>query len=70
MGRAALRWSLDDLAEKAKVGRATIARFEAGAAARTETVALMRAALEAAGVVIIAVGEASASGGAGVRLAT
>ena len=70
MGRAALRWSLDDLAEKARVGRATIARFETGTAARAETVTLIRAALEAGGVVIIDGGEASASGGAGVRLTT
>ena len=70
MARAALRWSIDDLAEKAKVGRATIARFETGTAARSDTVALMRSALEAAGVVIIAESEASNDGGVGVRLAT
>jgi transcriptional regulator with XRE-family HTH domain len=70
MARAALRWSLDDLAKKAKVGRATIARFETGTAARSETLALIRAALEAGGVVMIAEGEASADGGAGVRLTT
>lgn len=69
MARAALHWSLDDLAAKAKVGRATIARFETGTVARGETVALIRAALEGAGVIIIAEGEASASGGVGVRLA-
>jgi transcriptional regulator with XRE-family HTH domain len=30
MARAALKWSLSDLAEKAGVGRATVARFELG----------------------------------------
>jgi len=68
MARAALRWSIDDLAERAKVGRATIARFETGTAARTDTVAALRRALEAAGVILIASDEVSPAGGAGVRL--
>lgn len=68
MARAALRWSIDELAERAKVGRATIARFETGTAARTDTVAALRRTLEAAGVVLIAEDQASPSGGVGVRL--
>lgn len=70
MARAALRWSIDDLAERAKVGRATIARFETGTAARTDTVAALRQTLEASGVMLISEDEASPTGGAGVRLAS
>ena len=69
MARAALRWSIDDLAAQAKVGRATIARFETGTAARADTVTALRRTLQDAGVVLIAEGEASNDGGAGVRLA-
>jgi transcriptional regulator with XRE-family HTH domain len=67
MARAALDWSLDDLAAAAKIGRATIARFENGTDARDETVAALRAAIECAGISIIASGEISKAGGAGVR---
>lgn len=68
MARAALRWSIDDLADRAKVGRATIARFETGTAARADTVASLRRTLEEAGVVLLAKDEASLTGGLGVRL--
>ena len=68
MARAALRWSIDDLADRSQVGRATIARFETGTAARADTVAALRRTLEAAGVMLIAEDEASPNGGAGVRL--
>lgn len=68
MARAALRWSIDDLADRAKVGRATIARFETGTAARADTVASLRRTLEEAGVVLLARDEASLTGGLGVRL--
>jgi transcriptional regulator with XRE-family HTH domain len=67
MARAALGWSLDDLAAAAKIGRATIARFETGTDARSETVSALKSAIEAAGVTIIAGGEVSKSGGPGVR---
>lgn len=68
MARAALRWSIDDLADRAKVGRATIARFETGTVARADTVASLRRTLEEAGVVLLAKDEASLTGGLGVRL--
>lgn len=68
MARAALRWSIDDLADRAKVGRATIARFETGTAARADTVASLRRTLEEAGVMLLAKDEASLTGGLGVRL--
>lgn len=68
MARAALRWSIDELAVRAEVGRATIARFETGTAARADTIAALKRTLEAAGVVFIADDEASPNGGPGVRL--
>lgn len=68
MARAALNWSIDDLAKAASVGRATIARFETGTAARPETVRALCGAIEQAGVTIIDTGERSVGGGHGVRL--
>lgn len=50
MGRAALEWSLDKLAEASGVGRRTIARYEAGETVAPETVAKLQAALIAGGV--------------------
>jgi len=49
MARAALQWSLTDLAKAAGVGRATVARFELGESAVPETVEKMRKALADAG---------------------
>jgi transcriptional regulator with XRE-family HTH domain len=61
-----LGWSRDDLAEKAKAGVATLADFEAGKRSPyPRTLADIRAAIEAAGVVFIA----ETGGGSGVRLA-
>lgn len=47
MARAALKWSIDDLAAASNVGRATIARFELGENVTAERIAAMRAAFEA-----------------------
>jgi transcriptional regulator with XRE-family HTH domain len=47
MARAALKWSLTDLAAEAGVGRATAARFELGEPVTAETVAALRGAFEA-----------------------
>jgi transcriptional regulator with XRE-family HTH domain len=64
--RAMLGWSRDDLAEKAKVGVATLADFEAGKRSPyPRTLADIRGTLEAAGVDFIA----ENGGGPGVRLA-
>jgi transcriptional regulator with XRE-family HTH domain len=65
MARAALNWSLNDLARVSKVHRNTIANFETGKYQATpDVLKAMRAALEAAGVNFIdANGE-----GPGVRL--
>lgn len=50
MGRAALKWTISDLATCASVGRATVARFELGEPVQGESVAKIRKAMEAAGV--------------------
>ena len=50
MGRAALGWSLDDLAGASGVSRRTAARYEAGENVQPEKVQAMRRAMEAAGV--------------------
>ncbi len=68
MGRAALNWSTQELAQKAGVGANTVNRFEAGQDARVSSVDKMRTAMEESGVVFIADGETSAAGGPGVRL--
>ena len=54
MGRAALGWSTQELAEKAGVGGNTVNRFEVGQDARMSSVEKMQEALEAAGVIFIA----------------
>ena len=65
MARAALGWSIQELADRAKVGEATIRRLERDRAELIPaTLAAIRAALESAGVEFIA----ENGGGAGVRL--
>ncbi len=65
MARAALNWSLADLAKASGVHRNTISNFETEKyAGEAEKVAAIRAALESAGVEFIA----ENGGGAGVRL--
>lgn len=72
--RCMLGWSQTELSERAKVSRKTIADFETlteGKARRgpyARTLTDIRTALEGAGIDFIAEGEASAVGGAGVRL--
>jgi transcriptional regulator with XRE-family HTH domain len=51
MARAAVRMGVRELAEAAKVAPSTITRLEAGETLGERTVAAIRAALEAAGVV-------------------
>jgi transcriptional regulator with XRE-family HTH domain len=54
MARAALDWSLDDLAKAARVHRNTISNFETGKyGGDPEKLAAMRRALEAAGVIFV-----------------
>ncbi|MGI4976804.1 MAG: hypothetical protein ACRYG6_07660 [Janthinobacterium lividum] len=66
-GRALVRWSADELAKQAKLGRITVSRAEAmdGKTALTEANSdAIRRALEAAGVEFIE----ENGGGPGVRL--
>ena len=49
MARVALNWTTSDLAQKAGVGRATVARFELGNSVATESAGKMQTALETAG---------------------
>jgi hypothetical protein len=49
MARAALQWSLHDLAERSGVARITCARFEGGSSVAVASVDAMRAALVDAG---------------------
>jgi transcriptional regulator with XRE-family HTH domain len=66
MARAALNWSLADLAERAGVHRNTVSNFETGRfGGSAEALDAIRAALEAAGVQFIP----ENGGGPGVRLA-
>jgi transcriptional regulator with XRE-family HTH domain len=65
MARAALEWSLKDLAERSQVNHVTINRFEKGQAeSNPSTLAALARALEAAGIEFIA----DNGGGAGVRM--
>ena len=53
MARAALRWSLKDLADKAGVNMNTISRYEAGYEILTGTMQKIENALKSEGVVFI-----------------
>lgn len=68
MARAALDWGVRELADEAGVNANTITRFESGKKANVSTRKLIRQAFEAAGLVFIAEGEESLSGGPGVRV--
>jgi transcriptional regulator with XRE-family HTH domain len=67
MARAALSWSVKDLAEAAQVSTNTVVRFERGEELKSRTLANLKAAFEAAGVVFLD-GTYSGSGGPGIRL--
>ncbi|HVV94828.1 MAG TPA: helix-turn-helix domain-containing protein [Hyphomicrobiales bacterium] len=67
MARAAISLSVRDLALAAQVSTNTITRLERGEALQPRTLAAIRAALEAAGVVFLADGE-NVEGGSGVRI--
>jgi transcriptional regulator with XRE-family HTH domain len=69
MGRAAVSMSLADLAKMSGVREMTISAFENGADSRRSTIEKLQSALEAAGAIFIAPGEASLHGGQGVRTA-
>jgi transcriptional regulator with XRE-family HTH domain len=50
MARAAIRWGVRELAEKAGVTANTVARIENGADAKQSTIDALQRALEAAGI--------------------
>jgi transcriptional regulator with XRE-family HTH domain len=65
MARTALRWSLKDLAGRARVSHVTINRFEQGVSASNQsTLTMLRQAFEAGGVEF----SPENGGGVGVRL--
>lgn len=64
MARAALAWSVRDLAAKAGVAANTVSRYENGTDAYGETLTKLRRALEIGGVIFIDEDEE----GPGVRL--
>lgn len=68
LGRTAVNWSQQQLADAARMRQTTVSDFERGSDARRSTIDKLRIALEAEGVVFIGAGEASLSGGPGVRL--
>lgn len=59
MARAALHWTLDDLAAASGVSRRTIARFEAGESVLPARVQKLRETLEEAGLLSIESGQFS-----------
>lgn len=67
MARAALGWSLDDLAREAGVPVATLAQFERGDADLPRIEAPLRSVFELAGILFEADGQV-VEGGPGVRL--
>ena len=69
MARAALKWSLTDLAEAAGVGRATVARFELGEPVTAANIAAMRAAFESKRVRFIDTGKLAGAVYLGLRKA-
>ena len=64
MARAALQWSVRELAARVGVNPNTVSRYENGADARGETLRKLRRSLEEGGVVFID----ENGGGPGVRL--
>jgi hypothetical protein len=50
MARAALEWSVRDLAKHAHVGSTTVIRFEGGKPANASTLTLIKQAFQAAGI--------------------
>lgn len=67
--RALLGWSTNQLAAAAKLGLATVRRYETGNPVQANSIEAMKAALEDGGVLFVEAGKVSRTGGAGVRLA-
>lgn len=67
--RALLDWSAQRLADHARVGVATVRRYEAGSPLADTSLTAIEDALISAGITFIAAGDASQDGGEGVRFA-
>ena len=65
MARAALGWTAQELAERAKINLNTVSRFESGREVKSGTLARIETAFAAAGIVLI---DEDIQGGPGVRL--
>ena len=65
MARAALGWTIQELADKAQVNLNTVSRYEAGREVKSRTIASIESAFLNAGVALIF---EDAQGGVGVRL--
>lgn len=70
MARAALSMSIPALAEQAGVRAGTVSHFERGGDSYASTIRKLQDVLEAGGIIFVGSGEASLSGGPGVRLRT
>ncbi len=57
MARAALGWTISEMAQKASVARMTVMRLEAGNAVSVDTASKVEAAFEAAGATFNASGD-------------
>ena len=66
--RALLGWSASELSDAAKLGIATVKRFESGQPVQDASVATLQASLDLAGIEFVDAGAVSRKGGAGVRL--
>ncbi|WP_428030038.1 helix-turn-helix domain-containing protein [Ancylobacter sp.] len=67
MARAAVGWGVRELAERAGLTANTVTRIEKGSDAKASTLAAIKAAFEAEGIIFLASGEVK-DGGPGVRL--
>jgi transcriptional regulator with XRE-family HTH domain len=65
MARAALGWSLSDLADKSKVNLNTISRYETGREVLSGTIDKLEKVLESAGITLI---QQDDVGGPGIRM--
>jgi hypothetical protein len=68
MGRAALRWTAEHLAKTANLGVATVRRAEPGQEITVANLLAIQRTLEEAGLVFFDAGQASLSGGRGLRM--
>lgn len=67
MGRAALSWSRAELAKAAGLGVATVVRFENGQTVTADSIAAMRAAMEAKRVKFVDEGRLAGAVYSGMR---